>query len=280
MVKCFLCIIFLISFSRVLHAEEIKLKTIEGEIHGNLYDSLLENLGTDPKALEISEHIALAFKDEFDTTKGLRARASFSFDIIAYYDQENFLRFGEVMKASLIIGKAISRKVIQEDLEEGTWSLLPIALEEVEKPFYLPVKSSRVSSFFQLNRRHPVTKRIQPHNGIDFVSPSGSPVYPALDGIISAMGRTRSKGKFVLIQHDNGYVTTYDHLKKFQKGLRVGKKVEIVDQIGEVGRTGFATGAHLHFGILQDGYYVNPLELLKEVNDNLDLDSDEEETID
>ena len=97
---------------------------------------------------------------------------------------------------------------------------------------------------------------------------SGTPVYPALEGEVIAIGRARAKGKFVLIQHDNGYQTTYDHLKKFKKGLRVGMHVEMDDQIGEVGRTGYATGAHLHFGVIFEGYYTNPIYLLKDYSDD------------
>lgn len=253
------------SCSHALLADErLEVVTIEGEIRGNLYDALFLALKNDSDSAQIAQEISLAFEDEFTNGSGLRVRASFSFDLIAYFDQDQFIKYGEVMKASLIVGKAISRKVIQQDPETGNWSLLPELVEDEDKPFYPPVKSSRISSLFQFNRRHPVTKRLQPHNGIDFVGPSGTPVFPALEGVIITMGRTRSKGKYILIEHDNGYLTTYDHLKKFQKGLSVGMRVELREQIGEVGRTGFATGAHLHFGVLRDGHYVNPLNLIKE----------------
>lgn len=258
------------SCTPVLGAEErLEVVTIEGEFRGNLYEALNEALKNEtPSELEINteqiaQEIALAFQPEFTDSSGLRVQAAFSFDLIAYFDQDRFVKFGEVMKASLIIGQAISKKVIQQDPESGNWLLLPELVAEEDKPFYPPVKSSRVSSLFQFDRRHPVTKRLQPHNGIDFVSPSGTPVFPALEGVVVTMGRTRAKGKFVLIEHDNGYLTTYDHLKKFQKGLRVGRRVERQQQIGEVGRTGFSTGAHLHFGVLRDGHYVNPLDLMK-----------------
>lgn len=260
------------SCSPVLLAEErLEVVTIEGEIRGNLYDAVnlaLQNetpaeSESELDAQQIAQEIALAFEPEFTNSSGLRVRAAFSFDLIAYFDQDQFVKFGEVMKASLIIGKATSKKVIQQDPESGSWLLLPELVAEEDKPFYPPVKSSRVSSLFQFDRRHPVTKRLQPHNGIDFVSPSGTPVFPALEGVVITMGRTRAKGKFILIEHDNGYLTTYDHLKKFQKGLRVGRRVERQEQIGEVGRTGFSTGAHLHFGVSRDGHYVNPLDLMK-----------------
>ncbi len=239
---------------------EIVSKTIEGEIHGTLFDTLKREVGSEKIANQLSD----AFSEDFTTTKGLRVKAYYSFEVIEYFDQNRFVKYGDVRKASLTIGQAISKKVLQQDFKTLAWSLQPEFLERFERPFYAPVKSSRVSSLFQLNRRHPVTKRHQPHNGIDFVASSGTAVYPAMDGEVVTMGRARSKGKFIVIKHDNGYQTTYDHLRKFKKGLRVGMHVEMDDQIGEVGRTGYATGAHLHFGVInEEGFYVNPIYLVR-----------------
>jgi len=239
---------------------EVTNKSFEGEIRGTLYETLKEDLKSEKIARQISE----AFKEDFTTTRGLKVAANYSFEVIEYLDHDLPVKFGDVVKATLYVGKAVSERVLQQDLETLAWHLLPLDPAKNEKPFYAPVKMSRVSSLFNLARKHPVKRRIQPHNGIDFVAKAGTPVYPALDGVIVAIGRARAKGKFILIEHENGYQTTYDHLRKFTKGLRVGSKVELNDQIGEVGRTGYATGAHLHFGVLRDGLYVNPIYLVKD----------------
>ncbi len=239
---------------------EVTNKFFEGEIRGTLYETLKDDLKNERIARQISE----AFKEDFTTTRGLKAGASYSFEVIEYLDNGEPVKFGNVVKASLFVGKAVSERVLQQNLETLEWDLLPVDPAKNEKPFYAPVKMSRVSSLFNLARKHPVKRRIQPHNGIDFVAKAGTAVYPALDGVIIAIGRAKAKGKFILIEHADGYQTTYDHLRKFTKGLRVGSKVELNDQIGEVGRTGYATGAHLHFGVLRDGLYVNPLHLVKD----------------
>lgn len=239
---------------------DVARKTFEGEINGTLFETIKDVTGSERIARQISE----AFKQEFTTTKGLKVGASYSFEVIEYFDNGHMVKFGDVVNVSLTVGKAVSERILQQDLETLSWNLLPVNPPKIEKPFYAPVKMSRVSSLFNLARKHPVKRRIQPHNGIDFVAPSGTPVFPALEGTIIAIGRAKAKGKFILIEHDNGYQTTYDHLRKFTKGLRVGSRVELSDQIGEVGRTGYATGAHLHFGIVKDGYYVNPLHLVKD----------------
>lgn len=238
---------------------EIEVKTIDGEIKNTLHDTIFKETKSEVLANQMSE----AFKEDFSTTKGLRRKAYYQFQVEQYYEGDKFVKYGNILSAALVVGSAINKKVLKIDPDTFSWTLLPEDAGLHELPFYAPVKSLRVSSLFQLNRRHPVTRRHQPHNGIDFVAPSGTAIYPALDGEVVTVGRTRSKGKFVTILHDNGYLTTYIHLKKFQKGLRVGMRVGLEDQIGEVGRTGYSTGAHLHFGIIKDGYFVNPIYLLK-----------------
>ncbi len=239
---------------------EMETKVISGDIKNTLY----ETVERETRSADLARQMAEGFKDDFSTTKGLRANASYELEVAQYFDEGRFVKYGEILKASLVIGRATTKKILKLDSENYTWSLQPEDSTLVEKPFYAPIRSSRVSSLFQLNRRHPVTRRHQPHNGVDFVAKSGTPIYPALDGEVTTIARTRSKGKFITILHDNGYETTYIHLKKFQKGLRVGMRVGLEDQIGEVGRTGYSTGAHLHFGVIKDGYYVNPVYLLKD----------------
>lgn len=238
---------------------DVEVKVVEGAIRHNLYDSIISEFGSDAVATQISE----AFKDEFTNSKGLKREALYRFQIEQYFDHGQFIKYGNVLSASLIVGKAISKKIYQLNPENFSWMLLPEDSVTGVRPFYLPVDSHRVTSLFQLNRRHPVKRTHQPHNGIDFGAPNGTPIYPALEGEIITVARTRSKGKYITIRHDNGYETTYIHLKKFAPGMRVGKYVDLDEKIGEVGRTGFTTGAHLHFGVIKEGYFINPINLVK-----------------
>lgn len=238
---------------------DIEVKTIEGAIRHSFYDSVMSEFNSPEVATQISE----AFQDEFTNSKGLKTDALYSFQIEQYFNHGQFIKYGNVLSASLIVGKAISKKIYQLNPENFSWMLLSERSVSGEKPFYMPVESRGVSSLFQLNRRHPVKRTHQPHNGIDFKAPNGTPIYPALDGEVITIARTRSKGKFITIRHDNGYETTYIHLKKYAPGLKVGKRVGPDEKIGEVGRTGFTTGAHLHFGVIKDGYFVNPIFLVK-----------------
>jgi len=238
---------------------DIEIKVVEGAIKNNFYDSIINEFNSEAVATIVSE----AFNDEFTNSKGLKTDAVYSFQIEQYFDHGQFIKYGNVLSASLIVGKAISKKIYQLNPENFSWMLSSEDSVISDKPFFLPVDSHRVTSLFQLNRRHPVKRTHQPHNGIDFGAPNGTPVYPALEGEVITVARTRSKGKYITIRHENGYETTYIHLKKYAPGIKVGVIVDPEDKIGEVGRTGFTTGAHLHFGVIKDGYFVNPINLVK-----------------
>ncbi|MBY0416120.1 MAG: M23 family metallopeptidase [Bdellovibrionales bacterium] len=238
---------------------EVEVKVIEGSVQNNLYDSIFHEL----KSIEIAQIIEDTFKDEFTTSKGLKSKPLYRFQIEQYFEDGKFVRYGHVLNVSLIIGQAMTSRSYRMDTENFSWGLFPENSGNVDRPFYRPVESERVTSPFQLNRRHPVTKKHQPHKGIDLRAPNGSPIFPALEGEVVVISRSRSKGKYITLLHDNGYQTTYIHLKNYAPGLKVGQWVDLDEKIGEVGRTGYSTGAHLHFGVIQNGYFVNPIYLLK-----------------
>jgi murein DD-endopeptidase MepM/ murein hydrolase activator NlpD len=235
-------------------------KTFEGSIRGTLFDTILADL----KDESVANIISVAFKEDFITTKGLRVDATYSMTAEVIFEGDEITSFGNISNAKVIVGKAVVEKVLINDPERKSLVLTNMIPDESERIFVSPVGTDTVSSVFNLARRHPVKKRIQPHNGIDFKARSGTSVFPALEGEVINIGKTRAKGKFVQIRHANGFETTYDHFRKFQKGLHVGMHVDTRDQIGEVGKTGLATGAHLHFGMLKNGQYVNPLYYFKD----------------
>jgi hypothetical protein len=124
-----------------------------------------------------------------------------------------------------------------------------------------PLKYSRVSSGFDLRRMHPVLHRTKAHLGVDYAAPEGTPVWAAADGTIEVRADTGGGGNTVVLAHDGGLHTIYMHLSRFAKGQAVGQRVRQKTVIGYVGRTGLATGAHLHFGVKRNGKLVDPAEV-------------------
>ena len=124
-----------------------------------------------------------------------------------------------------------------------------------------PVKYSRVSSSFSSRRFHPVTKRYQPHYGIDFAADRGTRVFTTGDGVVEEASRNRGNGNYVKVRHNNTYTTYYLHLKGFAKGIHKGVRVSQGQTIGYVGSTGFANGPHVCYRMKRGGSWVNPRRL-------------------
>ncbi len=122
-----------------------------------------------------------------------------------------------------------------------------------------PVKYRRISSYFNLRRRHPVLNRIRAHKGVDYAAPTGTPVRATGDGKIIWRGRKGGYGKTLIIRHGRKYTTLYAHLSAYRPGLRTGKRVRQGDVIGYIGATGLATGPHLHYEFRVYGRHHNPL---------------------
>ncbi len=120
-----------------------------------------------------------------------------------------------------------------------------------------PVAYGRVSSGFGA-RVHPVLGYTKMHKGVDFASPTGTPIYASGDGTIERAGRFSSFGNYVRIRHSSKVSTAYAHMSRFGKGIRPGMKVKQGQIIGYVGTTGRSTGPHLHYEVLVNNVQVNP----------------------
>jgi len=124
-----------------------------------------------------------------------------------------------------------------------------------------PVQFTRISSVFTTSRFHPVLKRSRPHHGVDFAAPTGTPVRTIADGVVVYSGYNGGSGNMVKISHGSRWQTSYLHLSKITSNLKRGSKVSRGQVIGAVGATGLATGPHLHFGMYDNGRYVDPLKV-------------------
>jgi len=124
-----------------------------------------------------------------------------------------------------------------------------------------PVPLARIASRFDPHRMHPVLHVVRPHNGVDFASPVGTPVYATAAGMVQSVGNGGPCGNMVEIAHPGGITSVYCHLSRFAAGLHSGQRVESRQLIGYVGQTGRVTGPHLHFGIKRNGVFIDPMTL-------------------
>ncbi|HKU01077.1 MAG TPA: peptidoglycan DD-metalloendopeptidase family protein [Paraburkholderia sp.] len=122
-----------------------------------------------------------------------------------------------------------------------------------------PLDYTRISSDFSPHRLDPVTHRWAPHEGVDFAAPVGTPVHATAQGTVTFAGWQTGYGRVIKIKNFGEFSTTFAHLSRFAKALRVGSRVRQGQVIGYVGKTGWATGPHLHYEVHVDHVPEDPL---------------------
>ena len=118
-----------------------------------------------------------------------------------------------------------------------------------------PLDLFRISSGFNLQRKHPIHKKIKAHRGVDYAAPTGTAVYASGDGKVMEAGFNKFNGNYVLIEHGSTYQTKYLHLNEIF--VRRNQKVKQRQKIGTVGSTGYSTGPHLHYEVIHNGKKIN-----------------------
>jgi murein DD-endopeptidase MepM/ murein hydrolase activator NlpD len=130
-----------------------------------------------------------------------------------------------------------------------------------------PMRFRRISSPFG-RRYHPILHKWRMHDGIDLVNRVGTPIHTVADGKVVYRGWMRGYGNVVEVKHRNGYLTLYGHLKGFAH-IRVGQYVRQGQTIAYMGNTGLSTGPHLHFGVMHNGRWINPLKIKQQAKTRL-----------
>jgi murein DD-endopeptidase MepM/ murein hydrolase activator NlpD len=115
-----------------------------------------------------------------------------------------------------------------------------------------------VSSRFTKKRWHPVLKKWRSHKGVDYAAPTGTPIKATGAGKVAFKGWKGGYGRVVILQHGSKYQTVYGHMSKFAR-LKNGDRVKQGQTIGYVGKSGLATGPHLHYEFRINGVHRNPL---------------------
>lgn len=154
------------------------------------------------------------------------------------------------------------------EIEEQSIEQLKAELARKEKmwasrPAIQPIDNkqlTRLHTIFGL-RLHPVHGDVRPHNGLDFTSPIGTPVYATGDGKVQMAYHSDSYGNVVYINHGFNFETRYAHLSRYI--VKDGDEIKRGQVIGYVGNTGTSVGAHLHYEVWYNGNPVNPINFFQ-----------------
>ncbi len=123
-----------------------------------------------------------------------------------------------------------------------------------------PIAEGEMTSPFGM-RFHPILHFSRMHTGVDWSAPVGTPIYAAGNGVVIKAAWDSGYGRRVEIQHVNGYVTTYNHLSGFGRGIAEGARVTQGQIVGYLGDTGLSTGPHLHYEVIINGNFVDPMAI-------------------
>jgi murein DD-endopeptidase MepM/ murein hydrolase activator NlpD len=126
-------------------------------------------------------------------------------------------------------------------------------------PLGRPIKGSITSRFGK--RKDPLNRRSAFHTGTDIRGKKGEPIYATADGVVTKSFRNGGYGNFVVIDHGNGYTTSFAHMQKYL--VHKGDRVKRGQLIGKVGNTGRSTGSHLHYEITLNNKPINPYKFMK-----------------
>ena len=199
--------------------------------------------------------LARIFGWDIDFILDIRAGDRFSLVYEELWRDGEFLRDGDILAATFV-NQGRTFHAVRYDAGNGPQYFAPDGRPMRKAFLRAPLNFTRVTSNFDRDRYHPVLKRVQPHNGVDYGAPPGTPVYASGAGTVTRSSRNGPNGNYVFIRHSNRIVTKYLHLSR--RAVRRGEKVEQGEVIGYVGATGWATGPHLHYEFVVNGVHRNP----------------------
>ena len=241
--------------SHIVLQPEIFSTVKSGDIRNSFY---LDGLNAGLNDNQIME-LANIFGWDIDFALEIREGDQFSVLFEEKYLNGEYLNHGKILAAEFVNRGKVIRAVRYENQKGQAAFYTPEGLSMRKAFLRTPLDVFRISSHFNLKRRHPVLNKIRAHKGTDYAAPKGTPVKATGDGKVTFAGRNGGYGNMVKLSHGQTYETRYAHLKSFGRGIRSGKWVRQGQIIGYVGVTGLSNGPHLHYEFYVNGAVANPV---------------------
>ncbi len=225
--------------------------------------SIQSSLFNDAKSVGVSDktimELANIFGWDIDFALGLREG-----DIFSILYEKQFIDGKEIGDGAILAAEFTNRgktfRAVRFVNKKGHSDYFTPNGNSMRKTFLRsPIDFARISSRFNLKRKHPVLNRIRAHKGVDYAASTGTPIKATGNGKILFRGWKGGYGRVVIVQHGQRYTTLYAHLSKFHGKRKKGSRVKQGQPIGYVGKSGLATGPHLHYEFRVNGVHRNPL---------------------
>ncbi|WP_026190505.1 M23 family metallopeptidase [Methylobacterium sp. WSM2598] len=226
-----------------------------------LYASLYETAARHDLPRSMVEDLVRIFGYDVDFQR--RVGSGDNLELVYTYDEEGggSAERPDLLYAALTVGGEARRVYRFQSPDDGTVEYFDDMGRSLKK-FLIrkPVTDGNMTSGFGY-RRHPVLGYAKLHTGVDWSVPIGTPIVAAGNGTVLKAEWDSGYGRRVELQHANGYVTTYNHMSRFGRGIAAGGRVRQGQVIGYVGSTGLSTGAHLHYEVIINGHFVDPMKI-------------------
>jgi murein DD-endopeptidase MepM/ murein hydrolase activator NlpD len=223
-----------------------------------LYQSVYETALRNQVPRPVIDDLIRVYSYDVDFQR--KAQPGDSFEVLYSGDDEGDAR-SDVLFASLTVGGETKRFYRFQSADDGVVDYYDESGKSAKKFLVRkPVGPGIMRSGFGF-RRHPILGYSKMHTGVDWGAPFGTPIFASGNGMVEKSGWEGGYGKYVRIKHNNGYETAYGHMSAFAKGIEPGKRVRQGQVIGFVGSTGLSTGAHVHYEIVVNGRFVDPMRI-------------------
>jgi murein DD-endopeptidase MepM/ murein hydrolase activator NlpD len=226
-----------------------------------LYQSIYETALRNKVPASVIEDMIRIYSYDVDFQRKVQPGDSFDVFFAGEDDGATITEKTEVLFASLTVGGETKKYYRFQTPDDAVVDYYDDTGKSAKKFLVRkPVNDAIMRSGFG-GRRHPILGIIKMHTGVDWATAYGTPIFASGNGVVEKVGREGGYGNYVRLKHNNGYETAYGHMSAFAKGLEVGKQVRQGQVIGFVGSTGMSTGAHVHYEILINGRFVDPMRI-------------------
>jgi len=226
-----------------------------------LYQSIYETALRNKVPTPVIDDMIRIYSYDVDFQRKVQPGDSFDVFYAGDDDNANANEKREVMFASLTIGGETKKYYRFQTPDDSVVDYYDESGKSAKKFLVRkPVNDAIMRSGFG-GRRHPILGFVKMHTGVDWATAYGTPIFASGNGVLEKVGLEGGYGKYIRIKHNNGYETAYGHMSAFAKGMEIGKRVRQGQVIGFVGSTGMSTGPHVHYEILVNGRFVDPMRI-------------------